>query len=95
MRRYRSDLIIEVLLLLDSFRDTSINKGYYTNILYKCNLSAQNLKEIMTFLIKKGYVTYTPTLDKHRKGFYEITSKGSIALGDYKKYNNKVKELLR
>lgn len=73
VRRSKLDLYLEVLMAIES----GVNKP--TNILYKCNLSYKNCRDILRTLIEQGLITVSRN---HRNGrrIYKITERGRDVL---------------
>lgn len=70
-RRSRLELYVEVLKVIGK----GVNKP--TNIMYKCNLSWINLKEILNFLLKQNFIS---VVDEDGRKTYRLTERGREVL---------------
>ncbi|MEM3479151.1 MAG: winged helix-turn-helix domain-containing protein [Candidatus Bathyarchaeia archaeon] len=66
-KRSRLELYLEVL------RAISKGVGKPTNIMYRCNLSWTNCKEILEFLTEQGLIT---VIENNNRRFYKLTENG-------------------
>ncbi|MBS7624914.1 MAG: winged helix-turn-helix domain-containing protein [Candidatus Bathyarchaeia archaeon] len=81
-KRSRLELYLEVLRAID--------RGVCrpTNIMYKCNLSWTNCKEILNFLAKKNLVS---VIEEGNRKLYKLTENGKDLLENF----SRVKYLLK
>lgn len=80
-RRSKLELYLEVL--------RAINKGVNkpTNIMYKCNLSWMNLKEILNSLLKQNLIS---VIEENGRRVYGLTDRGR----DFLEYLSRAQMLL-
>lgn len=80
-RRSKMELYLEVL------RAVGRGIGKPTNIMYKCNLSWANSREILRSLVEQGLVT---VIEDNNRRTYKITERGREVL----EYFNRAQDLL-
>lgn len=66
-KRSRLELYLEVLRVIGK------GVGKPTNIMYKCNLSWTNCREILEFLTEQGFITF---INNSNRRFYKLTENG-------------------
>ncbi|MBS7606673.1 MAG: archaellum operon transcriptional activator EarA family protein [Candidatus Bathyarchaeia archaeon] len=74
-------------LYLDVLRAISRGVDKPTNIMYKCNLSWANSREILSSLVEQGLITVT---ENENRRTYRITERGREVL----EYFNRAQDLL-
>ncbi|MBS7638900.1 MAG: archaellum operon transcriptional activator EarA family protein [Candidatus Bathyarchaeia archaeon] len=80
-RRSKMELYLEVL------RAVGRGVGKPTNIMYKCNLSWANSREILRSLVEQGLIT---VIEESNRRTYRITERGREVL----EYFNRAHDLL-
>lgn len=79
--RGRFDIIADIL-------DASLDGVRKTHIMYRCNLSFQQLKRYLGFMLQKGLLHSVAEKKESNPGFFEITDKGKKFLKAYKGLKN-------
>lgn len=79
MKRTSLEIKLDILKLLYENRNKKTNKICKTNILYKCNLSNNELNKYLNFLLNKDYIQLVQTKERD---YYLITSEGIVILND-------------
>lgn len=73
-KRSRLELYLEVLMAIDR----GVSKP--TNIMYRCNLSWTNCKEILDFLVRRNLVT---VVENNNRKLYRLTENGKELLENF------------
>jgi predicted transcriptional regulator len=77
-RRDRLNILAEIL-------DTATESKLKTQIMYKVNLSFNQVKEYLSYLTERGFLRVR---FENRKKFYETTAKGNLFIKNYEEMSN-------